>query len=448
MQFSFSEEQRTFQASTRTFLERECTPHEIRALWKTDTGRSAERWSRLAELGLLGVLVPEKHGGLGMSEIDLVLLLEETGRAALPEPVLDTAAVGVPLLAGLEGSVLADGWLRRVPEGPAVLAVGHRANEFVADAHVADLLLMQHEDELHAVPRAGAELERQPTNDPSRRLFRVTWTPSSDTRVARGPSGRRLLAAALDRGALAAAAQLLGVGQQLVDLAVRYATQREQFGRPIGSFQAVKHMLANVAVRLEFARPVVYRAAFSVARGIDTMGGRETNDVFFTGAHVPAENVVGQEGRAWTQLMAGLNVERLIIAAQSLGLARRALDDALAYVKERKQFGRPIGTFQTIAHRLADLATELECSRLLTYDVATRVDADPGALFPREASMAKLKATETAKRIALEGMQMMGGYGYATEYDMERHVRVTLAGPIYGGTNEIQRGIIAKTLGL
>ncbi len=183
-------------------------------------------------------------------------------------------------------------------------------------------------------------------------------------------------------------------------------------------------------------------------RGIDTMGGRVVNDVFFDDVHIPAENLLGLEGKAWMQLMAGLNVERLIIAAQSLGLARRAMDDTLAYVKERKQFGRPIGSFQTISHRLADLATELECSRLLTYDVAARVDANPDELFPREASMAKLKVTETAKKISLEGMQMMGGYGYATEYDMERHVRTTLVSTIYGGTSEIQREIIAKTMGL
>jgi isovaleryl-CoA dehydrogenase len=183
-------------------------------------------------------------------------------------------------------------------------------------------------------------------------------------------------------------------------------------------------------------------------RPIETMGGRETNDVFFTDCELPAEAVVGREGAAWMQLMAGLNVERLIIAAQHLGAARRAFDDALAYVKERKQFGRPIGSFQSLKHRLADLATDLECTRLLVYDVAARVDADPGAMFPREASMAKLKATEVNKKIALEGMQMMGGYGYATEYDMERHVRGALVGTIYGGTSEIQRDIIGKTLGL
>jgi alkylation response protein AidB-like acyl-CoA dehydrogenase len=183
-------------------------------------------------------------------------------------------------------------------------------------------------------------------------------------------------------------------------------------------------------------------------RGIDTMGGREVNDVFFTDCPVPGQRLLGQEDQAWMQLMAGLNYERLVIAAQMLGVAERAFEDVLAYVKERKQFGRPIGSFQALRHRIADLATEIDACRLLVYDVARRTDENPGQLLPREASMAKLKATETAKRVALEGMQMMGGYGYATEYDMERHVRVTLPATIYGGTSEIQRDIIAKTLGL
>jgi isovaleryl-CoA dehydrogenase len=183
-------------------------------------------------------------------------------------------------------------------------------------------------------------------------------------------------------------------------------------------------------------------------RGIDTMGGREVNDMYFTDCSVPAERVVGRVDQAWMQLMAGLNNERLIIAAQALGMAQRAFDDALAYVKERRQFGRSIGSFQTIKHRLADLACELEATRELVYGVASTVDANPGKMYPREASMAKLKSTELAKRVALEGMQMMGGYGYATEYDMERHVRATLVTTIYGGASEIQREIIARSLGL
>ncbi|MCB8971596.1 MAG: acyl-CoA/acyl-ACP dehydrogenase [Solirubrobacterales bacterium] len=182
--------------------------------------------------------------------------------------------------------------------------------------------------------------------------------------------------------------------------------------------------------------------------GIQTMGGKEVNDVFLTDCAVPADRLLGTEGGGWMQLMAGLNVERLILAAGALGLAQRAFDDVLDYIKERKQFGRPIGTFQTLKHRIADLATELECTRLLVYDVARKVDADPSQMLPREASMAKLKATELVKRCSLEGMQMMGGYGYASEYDMERHVRTSLVMSIYGGTNEIQREIVAKTYGL
>jgi len=183
-------------------------------------------------------------------------------------------------------------------------------------------------------------------------------------------------------------------------------------------------------------------------RAIDTMGGREVNDIFFTDCHVPADRLLGHQDQGWRQLMAGLNHERLIIAAQLLGVAERAFDDTLSYVKERKQFGRPIGSFQVLRHRLADLATEIETARLLVYDVAAKSDADPEKLLPREASMAKLKVTETAKKMALEGMQMMGGYGYAAEYDMQHHVRVALAATIYGGTSEIQREIIAKTYGL
>ncbi|SNS52951.1 acyl-CoA dehydrogenase family protein [Rhodococcoides kyotonense] len=182
--------------------------------------------------------------------------------------------------------------------------------------------------------------------------------------------------------------------------------------------------------------------------GIETMGGKEVNDLYFTDCVLPPDAVVGTEGQGWSQLMTGLNIERLILAAMMLGTAQRAFDDTLEFITQRKQFGRPVGTFQALRHRIADLATEIECGRLLVYHVARLVDENPQKLFPREASMAKLKLTETAKKVALEGMQMMGGYGYATEFDMEKHVRTTLVSSIYGGTNEIQRDIIGKTYGL
>jgi alkylation response protein AidB-like acyl-CoA dehydrogenase len=181
---------------------------------------------------------------------------------------------------------------------------------------------------------------------------------------------------------------------------------------------------------------------------IKTMGGEETNELHLDGVRVPADGLLGAEGGGWTQLMAGLNNERTILAASALGMAQRAFDDALAYAKERKQFGRPVGTFQAISHKFAELATELTRTRLLVRWVARLTDEDPSRMLPQEASMAKLAATELAKRCALEGVQIMGGYGYATEYPMESHLRAAVVTTIYGGTSEIQKNIIAKTLGL
>ena len=181
---------------------------------------------------------------------------------------------------------------------------------------------------------------------------------------------------------------------------------------------------------------------------IKTMGGEETNELHLDDVRVPEEALLGTDGNGWIQLMAGLNYERTILAATSLGLAQRAFDDVLAYAKERKQFGRPIGSFQALQHRFAEMATGLIQARLLVRHVARLTDEDPGRMLPQEASMAKLACTELAKRIALEGVQIGGGYGYATEYPMEGHLRAAVVTTIYGGTSEIQKNIIAKTLGL
>jgi alkylation response protein AidB-like acyl-CoA dehydrogenase len=267
VRFEFSEDQRLLQATVRDFLEGECGPAVVRTLWDTESGRSRKLWSGLAQVGLVGALVPEVYEGMGLDEVDFVLLAEEVGRAALAEPVVETAAVAAPLLAETGSRELAERWLEPLAVGEAIVAVGHPVSPFVSDAHVADLLLMGRGDEVHALAPGDVARTPQPANDPARRLFGVEWTPRAETRIAEGPAGRALLAAALDRGALACAAQLLGVGERLVALATAYAAQRRQFERPIGSFQAVKHMLADVVVRLEYARPLVYRAAWSVARG-------------------------------------------------------------------------------------------------------------------------------------------------------------------------------------
>lgn len=184
-------------------------------------------------------------------------------------------------------------------------------------------------------------------------------------------------------------------------------------------------------------------------RPISTMGGREVNDLYLDNVEVPVSAVVGVEGGAWKQIMSGLNGERLVCAAQALGSAQRTFDDLLAYVKERKQFGHAIGTFQAVRHRIADLAIEIEAGRSLVYDTVGVVQSGAAAdEAVRKTSMAKVKMTEVAKKVALEGVQLMGGYGYAIEYGMEAHLRHSIAPTIYAGTNEVQREIISTTYGL
>ena len=306
MRFHFTEDQLLLRDTVHDFLEAECTAEGIRGLWETETGRSPEFWSSLAEVGVPGLLVPEEYDGMGMDEIDLVLLLEETGRAGLAEPVISTAAVGVPLLRGLDSKELGERWLGGVAAGEVILAVGHSVSPFVNDAHIADLLLLPHDGEIHAVPREKAALTHQPSNDPSERIFSVDWKPEGETLAARGEEAIKLQSAALDRGALGCAAEQLGVAQRLVEMTVEYACQRKQFGKPIGSFQAIKHMLANVQVRLEYARPVVYRAAHSVARnsehrGVDvSMAKSAASETAQTAAKV-ALQVYGALGYTWEQ---------------------------------------------------------------------------------------------------------------------------------------------------
>jgi alkylation response protein AidB-like acyl-CoA dehydrogenase len=265
MDFRFTDDQLLLQTTVRDYLAKEHGPETLRKLWETETGRSRALWKQLAEVGVPGLLVPEEHGGMGLGEVEGVLIHEEAGRAALAEPLIPTMAIAAPLLREVGGELAAT-WLPRIASGDAVVTVSHPATPLVEDAHVADLLLLARgDDALFAVPRAAARITQQPANDPSRKLASVSFEERGAQLVARGDRAKALLAAALDRGALACAAQSLGACDRMLELAVSYTSERKQFGKPIGSFQAVKHMLASAKVKLEYARPVVMRAAHSVA---------------------------------------------------------------------------------------------------------------------------------------------------------------------------------------
>ncbi len=255
----------------RSFAERHCTPGDVREAWSSTLGWSAKRWSALAEMGVTGLTVPADHGGMGLGQLDLVLLLEEAGRSCLPEPLLETVCVAVPLIVSVRGALadeLRSHWLPKVAGGGAVLTVGTSSMRAVPAAHGADLLLLEHRggdrEELHAVRAGEIELAPLVGLDGSRRVATVEWSPSSTTLVAEGADVRRAMEETWGRAATGSAAVALGLARRMIEMASDYAKERRQFEKPIGSFQAVKHHLADALVRLEFARPLVYRAAWSI----------------------------------------------------------------------------------------------------------------------------------------------------------------------------------------
>ncbi len=252
MRFAFTDDQLAFRDAVRDLLAKECPPERVRAAWTNDDGRSGA-WPALAAMGVVGLTAAEAAGGLGLDDLDLVLLLEETGRAALPEPIVEHTAVALPFVADQVAGVAAGEVLLSAAPGTSL----------VPYAAAADALLLERDGQLHLVRTADATCTPRPSVDGAHRVYDVEWSPSVATPVG-GPAEAAL---AFDRGALGTAAQLVGLAQHLLDTTVEYAGQREQFGVPIGSFQAVKHHLANVALALEFARPLVYRAAWSTATG-------------------------------------------------------------------------------------------------------------------------------------------------------------------------------------
>ena len=249
MRFAFTEEQLAFRDAVRDLLDKECPPAAVRDAWTNDTGRTKAAWAQLAEMGVLGILAPESAGGLALTDLDLVLLLEETGRAGLPEPIVEHAAVGIPLLDDARSAVSGDVTITAVFSERMVVPFGD----------TADLFLLHEDGVLYLAERAQVTLSPRTSVDGTRRLMAVEWEPSRSERL-----GSERAPLTFDRGALATAAQLCGLAARMIDMTVEYATQRTQFGQPIGSFQAVKHHLADARIALEFARPLVYRGAWSI----------------------------------------------------------------------------------------------------------------------------------------------------------------------------------------
>jgi alkylation response protein AidB-like acyl-CoA dehydrogenase len=263
MRFALTEDQAALRDAVRDLLARECKPAVVREAWEGGAGapRVAAVWEKLAEMGVLGATVPEEAGGLGLGACDVVPLLEEAGRVALPLPIVETAFAAAPLLATV-GDQDAVG---RIVAGELLVACALDGADEVPWAGDAGLVLVA-ERPGGPVLRATGSLSPADSIDGARRVGVLTDRSLAEALGA----GDEDCLAAWQRGALGAASQLIGLSRALLAMSVTYAEERRQFGVPIGTFQAVKHHLANALLGVEFAAPAVLRAAWSLDTGAAT----------------------------------------------------------------------------------------------------------------------------------------------------------------------------------
>ena len=252
MKFAFTSDQLEFRDGLRALLEKECTAAHVRDAWTNDTGRVPGLWEKLVELGLTSVLVPEQHGGFELEFVDLVLLLEETGRFAVPEPIVETAAGIGPLIVDRSNA----------------MAAGRELVPWADTARFIYTVRGVHD-------REKVELVAHPSVDGARRLFEVN-----------GPAELMNSEPVFERITLGTAAQQCGLADRMLDMTVDYVKERQQFGVPVGSFQAVKHHLANARLQLEFARPLVYRAAVTLEPVHISMAKSKADEAALTTARV------------------------------------------------------------------------------------------------------------------------------------------------------------------
>ncbi|MFI7639390.1 acyl-CoA dehydrogenase family protein [Nonomuraea sp. NPDC049400] len=238
MNFGFTDEQLALAATVRDVLRTHCPPAALRS-------ERRPAWEQLAALGFFGLLLPPESDGLGLGLTDILPALEETGRACLPGPVVETAVAAPYLVGGVP----------KLASGAVCVSVLLPGQVYAPDADLADLIVVA-ADGLRLVTKESARLTLRPGVDPCRPLFEVAFD------FAEGLGGTAV--PALRRATVATAAQLIGVARELLAVSVAYAKVRTQFGAPIGSFQAVKHQLADVAVAVDFAAPLVWRAALAV----------------------------------------------------------------------------------------------------------------------------------------------------------------------------------------
>ena len=376
MDFELTPDQRAIQTLARELAEAEIVPNA--SAWDREHRFPDELYPKLAELGLMGVCVPEEYGGAGADFVSYVLVLEELSRA--------DAGVGVTVAVHTSATTL------------PILAFG---TDEQRARFVPPLARGEH---------LGAFALTEPGSGSDAGSLRTTAVADGHEWVLNGTkqwvtngsrAGTFLLFARTDPQTAGAR----GVSCFVLDADhVRVTREEEKLG----------------------------------------LNSSTTSDISVEGARVGRDRLLHEEGRGFRIAMATLDGGRIGIAAQAVGIAQAAYDVARAYAQEREQFGRRIGDFQAIQWKLADMSTEIDAARLLTYRAAWLKQA--GRPHATEGAKAKLFASEMARRQTAESIQILGGYGYTKEFPVERYYRDAKITEIYEGTSEIQRLVIARSI--
>jgi butyryl-CoA dehydrogenase len=375
MDFELTDEQQLIRDAVREFAEAEIVP--IAAEIDRDHRFPAELLPKLAEMNLMGMTFPEKEGGAGTDYVSYVIAVEEISRAC--------ASTGI--IMSSHNSLAT--W--------PIYTFGTRAQK---DQYMHDMTSGR---------RLGAFALTEPAAGTDAAAGTCTATRDGDEYVLNG-------------------SKMFISNAPHAEIYIVFAkTDTTKGTRGISAFIVERDT-----------------PGFSVGEAEHKMGirGSSTPPIYFTDCRIPKEALLGEEGEGFKIAMATLDGGRIGVSAQALGIAQAALDAAVAYAKERVQFGKPIANLQAIQWMIADMALDIDAARLLVYRAASC--AGSGLPYSTEGAMAKLFASEVATRVAGKAIQIHGGYGYTEAYPVERHYRDAKITELYEGTSEVQRMVIAR----
>jgi len=384
MEFSLTDEQQQLRRTVREFAEAEIAPHVME--WDEASKFPSEIIPKLAEMGFLGVIFPERYGGAGMGYVEYAIIIEELSR--------------------VDGSV-------------GIIVAAHNS------------LCTNH------IYKFGTEAQREKYVTPLAQGKKLGCWSLTEPEAGSDAGGTRTVAAKQGGSWIINGAKTFTTNGHHADVCVGMAV----------TDVARKHHGISAFI-IERGTP-----GFRPGKKENKLGLRasDTSEVVFSDCRVPAENLLGREGEGFVNSLQILDGGRISIASLGLGMAQGAYECSVRYAKQRKQFGKTISEFQAIQFKLADMATQIEAARLLTYRAAWLADraiasGDPDARITRESSMAKLYAGEVAVRVANEAVQIHGGYGFIKDYPAEKFYRDVKLCTIGEGTSEIQRLVIARQL--